>query len=90
MKAKEALVCRSAFLKPPIGLEPESSVLPGVAHRGVTEEKIFQALMSQSATKAPGTDKINFRILRMIWEWDKVQMTSMVHQAVNLGYHPKE
>lgn len=90
MKAKEALVRRSAFPKPPIGLEPEPFVLPGVAHRGVTEEKIFHALMSQSATKAPGPDKINFRILRMIWDWDKVRMTSMVQQAIRLGYHPRE
>lgn len=90
MKAKEALVCRSAFPKPPISLGPEPLVLPRVAHIGVTEVKIAHALMSQSATKAPGPDKINFRILRMIWDWDKVRITSIVQQAIRLGYHPKE
>lgn len=46
--------------------------------------------MNQGATRAPGPDKINFRILRMVWDWDKVQMTNMVHHAIRLGYHPKE
>lgn len=39
--------------------------------------------------KAPGPDKINFQILRMIWEWDKMQITSMVQQVIRLGYYPK-
>ena len=90
MKAKEALICRSAPPKPPISLGPEPLVLPGVAHIGVTEVKIAHALMSQSATKAPGPDKINFRILRMIWDWDKIRITSMVQQVICLGYHAKE
>ena len=46
--------------------------------------------MSQSATKAPGPDKINFQILRMIWDWDKRQITNLVQQTICLGYHPKE
>lgn len=45
--------------------------------------------MSQSAAKAPGPDKINFRIL-LIWDWDKIRMTSMVQQTIRLGYHLKE
>lgn len=45
--------------------------------------------MSQSAKKAPGPDKINFQILRMIWEWDKMQITSMVQQVIRLGCYPK-
>lgn len=46
--------------------------------------------MTQAIFKAPGPNKINFQILRMTWEWDKEQMTSMVQQAIRLGYHPQE
>ena len=51
---------------------------------------VSHALMSQSATKAPGPDKINFQILRMIWSWDKKRMTNLVQHAIRLGYHPQE
>ncbi len=66
MKAKEALVRRSAFPKPPINLI-EPPVIPfRSAHTKITEEAVAQAVMAQSATKAPGLDKINFQILQMI------------------------
>ncbi len=87
MKRKKALVCKSAFPKPPSSPGPEPWMITGVAHIEITEEKISYSLMSLSATKAPGPDKINFQILRMIWEWDKVRITSMVQQAILLGYH---
>ncbi len=71
MKAKETLVCKSVFPKPPSSYNQEPSMIAGIAHLKITEEKIAYALMSQSATKAPGPDKINFQIIRMLWEWDK-------------------
>ena len=49
-----------------------------------------KALMSQSAAKAPGPDQINFQILRMIWNWDKSQITSLVEHAIQLGYHSRK
>ncbi len=84
MKAKEALVRRSAFSKPPPNLV-EPPVTPcGLAHANITEETVAQALMTQAATKAPTPDKIktnknnkqkiNFLILEMIWSWEKVQI----------------
>ncbi len=67
MKAKEALVRRSAFPKPPPNLF-EPLVIPfGLAHTKITEEIVAQALTTQVATKAPDSDKINFQILQMIW-----------------------
>ena len=51
MKAKEALLCKSAFPKPPKnpGLNPTTS--PGVAHMKVSEDMVSHALMSQSVAK---------------------------------------
>ena len=90
MKAKEAMVRRSAFPKPPTHLIKPPVLSFGLAHANITEEMVAQALMTQAATKAPGPDKINFQILQMIWCWDKTRITNMVYHAVRLGYHPRE
>ena len=66
MKAKEALVRKSAFAKPLIGLAEPPVISPGMAHIKVTEEAVSQGLMTQAAMKAPGPNKINFQILQMI------------------------
>ena len=90
IKAKQALVCKSAFPKPPIGLAEPPVISLGMAHIKVTEETVSQALMTQAAIKALGPDKINFRILQMIWGWDKLRITNMIYHAIRLGYHPVE
>ena len=61
-----------------------------IANKGITEEKVYLALVTQAIAKALRPNKINFRILRMIWDWDKERIISMVDQAIRLGYHPKE
>ena len=67
IKAKKSLVRRSAFPKPPPNLV-EYLVSPyKLLHTKVTKEVVAQALMTQSATKAPVSNKINFQILQMIW-----------------------
>lgn len=65
-------------------------MLGGTAHINISEELACYALMSQSAAKAPGPDKINFQILRMIWNWDKKSITHLVQHVIRLGYHPYE
>lgn len=90
MRAKEALVRKSAFPKTPQNLGEKTMVFSGIAHMEVTQSAIACALMSQSASKAPGPDRINFRILRMIWSWNKTRITTMVQQAIRLGHHPRQ
>ena len=66
IKAKKALVRRLGFPKPPPNSD-KSLVSPyRLLHIKVTEKVVAQALMIQSAPKAPSPDKINFQILRMI------------------------
>lgn len=62
MKAKEALVRKSAFPKPPNNFGPDPITSPGMAHVTITGDMVFKAFMSQSAAKAPGPDKINLQI----------------------------
>ena len=67
MKAKEALVRRSIFPKPPPSLLDSPVISSGLAHIKITKEIVAQALTTQAATKAPSPDKINFQILQMVW-----------------------
>ena len=46
MKAKEALVRKSDFPKPPIGLAEPTVISPEMAHIKITEEAVFQSLMT--------------------------------------------
>ncbi len=89
MKEKEKLVCKAAFPSPPKSDHSEPIVTPGVAHQKVTKNVIYTALMTQSMSKAPGPDKINFRILCMVWEWDSERIIAMIQQAIKLGHQPK-
>lgn len=78
MKAKEKSIQESIFLPPPRCSYVEPSVWPRIAHQKATKEVIFHAFMSQSTSKALGPDKINFRILNMILEWDSKRLIAMV------------
>lgn len=66
MKAKKALVCKSAFPSPPVSSHNKPIVHSEVAHKTVTNDIVDKSLMTQSSVKVPGQDKINFWILRMI------------------------
>ena len=90
MKAKEALVRKSAFPKPLINLFEPPVIPSGLAHTKITEEVVAQALMTQAINKAPEPDKINFKNLQMIWSLVKTRITNMVYHAIRLGYHPRE
>lgn len=66
MKAKEALVHKSAFPKLSINLAEPIDLFSGVAHKKVMEKVVSQALMTQAIMKTSRSDKINFWILQMI------------------------
>ena len=63
MKAKEALVRKSAFSRPPPNFLETPAISLGLAHTKITEEIVGQALLTQEATKVSGPDKINFQVL---------------------------
>ena len=70
MKDKEAMVRKTAFPPPPKSTLREPRIPVGTAHLIITKEQVYSALIAQSTQKAPGPDKINFGILRMIWNWE--------------------
>lgn len=89
MKDKEAMIRKTVFPPPPKGTLREPRIPAGTAHLSITKERVYSALVAQSIQKAPGPDKINFGILRMIWNWESEKKTQMVKQAIRLGCYPK-
>lgn len=78
MKDKETLVRKTAFPPPPKSSRREPRIPASTAHLSITRNHVYNTLMAQSTKKAPGPDKINFGILRMIWDWEGERMTEMI------------
>lgn len=89
MQDKEALVRKHAFPSPPIFSGKEYNPGQETAHLSVTRDNVGYALLCQSIKKAPGPNKHNFCILRLLWEWDSDRITSVIIQAIRLQYHPE-
>ena len=68
MKNKEILVWKTAF--PPLSKSSlkEPKIPARMVYLSITKEQVYNALIAQSIKKASGPDKINFRILGMIWK----------------------
>lgn len=66
IKAKEALIQRSALLKPLTNLIEPLVTSYGLANTKITEKVIAQTLTTQAVKKIPDRNKINFQILQMI------------------------
>lgn len=86
---KETLFREQAFpLAPGSGAEldlPE----PGSAHKLATETAVYNALFSQAVEKAPSTDLLNFRAIRLLWRLDQARIIALVRQCLKLGIHPE-
>ena len=90
MQEKEALVRAHAFPTPPVFCGAEYQPRQGAAHLSITKNSVGKALLCQSVKKAPGPNMHNFRILRILWDWDSDRITSVVIQAIRLQYHPQK
>ena len=66
IKAKKALVRKSAFFRFPPNFLETLAIPLGLAYTKIIEETVSQTLLTQVATKAFKPDKINFQILQMI------------------------
>ncbi|EED15961.1 reverse transcriptase, putative [Talaromyces stipitatus ATCC 10500] len=62
---------------------PES----GSAHKLVNEKAVKDSLFSQGLEKAPGTDLLKFRAIRLLWNLDSERVVSLTRQCLRLGIH---
>lgn len=84
---KEALIRETAFPQAP-GVNQEVEIPQGSWHGQVNEGIARQALFHQAVQKAPGIDQLNFRALRLLWEWDNPRIIALTRQCFRLGLHP--
>jgi hypothetical protein len=85
---KEALIREIAF--PPAPRDSEATeISQGNWHTQVNEATVRRALFHQAIQKAPGIDRLNFRALRLLWEWDSPRIVALARQCFRLGIHPR-
>ncbi|ODM14511.1 hypothetical protein SI65_10133 [Aspergillus cristatus] len=84
---KEALIRETAFPQTP-GDSQEVEIPQGSWHGQVDEGIVKHALFHQAVQKAPGIDQLNFRALRLLWEWDSPRIVALTRQCFRLGLHP--
>jgi hypothetical protein len=93
---KEALFKEQAFPQAPKqdpieALQEDfrrAPLTPGTAHELVSEAAVKEALFSQGIEKAPGTDLLNFRAIRLLWRFDQARIIALARQCLRLGIHP--
>jgi hypothetical protein len=62
----------------------------GKTHLENQEEEVKEAIYTQSVKKAPGPNNINFKIIRLLWEWNAKRIVALVRATIQLGHHPKK
>jgi len=55
----------------------------------ITEEDIRRAVFDQLVKKAPGPDRLGFKAIRLLWEWDAPRIIAIVKMSFRLGIHPR-
>src|SRR5271154_29236 len=88
LEEKEALFLASQFPKAKNSDIPEPIIPQNGGIELVTDQLIQQALFSQSTKKAPGIDRLNFKAVRLLWEWDQSRLLALIRQCFYIGYQP--
>jgi hypothetical protein len=64
---KAELIKEEAFPKPLKGVESKVQEEGGGMWKTITDEDIRLALFDQSVKKAPGPDRLGFKVMRLLW-----------------------
>jgi len=86
---KAELIKEEAFPKPLKGVERKAQEEGGGMWKTITDEDIRLALFDQSVKKAPGPDRLGFKAIRLLWEWDALRIIAIVKMKFRLGIHPR-
>jgi len=86
---KGELIKEEAFPKPLKGVERKAQEEGGGMWKKITDEDIRLALFDQSVKKAPGPDRLGFKAIRLLWEWDAPRIIAIVKMTFRLGIHPR-
>jgi len=86
---KAELIKEEAFPKPLMGVERKAQEVGGEMWKKITDEDIREALFNQSVQKAPGPDRLGFKVIRLLWGWDSQRIINIVKASFRLGVHPR-
>jgi hypothetical protein len=84
------LITEVGFLNPLPGMKKKAREEGGETHLEIKEEQVKEAIYTQSIKKALGPDKINFKIISLVWKWDAKRIVALVGSTIRLGHHLKE
>jgi hypothetical protein len=88
IKEKKAVFLKSAFPEPIEGLIDNPPIfIQSISDISIRDINIEEALFNQSTKKALGPDRLNFKALRLLWQWDKDRVKALVIQCLKQGYH---
>jgi len=54
----------------------------------ITDEDIREALFNQLVQKAPRPDRLGFKAIMLLWDWDSQRMIEVVKLSFRLAIHP--
>jgi len=86
---KAELIKDEAFPKPLKGVEQKAQQEGGEMWKKITDEDIRKALFSQSVQKAPGPDRLGFKAIRFLQDWDSQRIINIVKASFRLEIHPQ-
>ena len=86
---KAELIKEEAFPKPLKGVERKAHEEGGEMWKKITDEDIREALLNQLVQKATGPDRLSFKAIRLLWDWDSQRIINIVKASFRLGVHPQ-
>ena len=86
---KAELIKEEAFPKPLKGVERKVQEEGGEMWKKITDEDVREALFNQSIQKAPGPDRLGFKVIRLLWDLDSQRVINIVKVSFRLGVHPR-
>ena len=89
LEQKEELFLDSQFPRIETSDIPEPTIPQTGGLELITDQAIRDALFSLSTKKAPGPDRLNFKAIRLLWDWDPDRILALLRQCFRAGYHPK-
>jgi len=85
---KAKLIKEEAFPKPLKGVRRKAQEERGEMWKKITDEDIREALFNQLVQKAPGPDRLGFKAIRLLWDWDSQRIIEVVKLSFRLAIHP--
>ena len=89
MKDKEVLIRATVFSRSSQDTSRAREIERDTTHQSITAKTIRRALFEQAIKKASSSDKLIFKILKLLWEWDAERVERLIRHSIRLQYHLK-